>query len=358
MNIFEKISKEQENNIIQREEALMPDFFPTEFLHRESETREVASVLKKVTEGNNCESAFVFGSPGTGKTSVCKNVLKQLREFSSKTACVYVNCWQANTRQAILSKIAGEMQLLIPRRGLSNEEFNDTLTEFLKKQGKAIAIILDEADRLFEGKSEEILYDLSRNREMHGISTSIICISNERGLFQKIDARIKSSLQLKQIEFKQYTPTELKDILSQRAKLALKTGSYDEGIISLCAAQGAKNLGDARLAIQVLLKSAKNAEGENSLKISIGHVRAAIEEANSTHSKEKDENISEIESQILNFLQENGKTQASKIYEEIKSKTNYSERSIRNSLAKLQERMKIRREVEEGKGKTNYYAAI
>ena len=50
MNIFETIAKEHETSIIQREEVLLPDFSPNEFLHRDSETLEIAAILKKIAD--------------------------------------------------------------------------------------------------------------------------------------------------------------------------------------------------------------------------------------------------------------------------------------------------------------------
>jgi cell division control protein 6 len=355
MNIFASINSNQEKIIIKNEDALTPDFFPPEFLHRESEKKEVAITLNSIIESKAPESAFIFGPTGTGKTSIAKNLLQQLKEYSSKTICVYANCWQSNTKQAILSKIAEEMKLVLPRRGISNDEFKESIIEAAQRDKKVIAIILDEIDVLFSNKSEDVLYELSRNKEMHSVPTTIIGISNSKELFVKIDIRLKSSLQMKKIEFKQYSPAQLKDILIQRAKIALKDGTFDEEIISLCAVQGAKRGGDARVAISILSKSAKIAQKENSAKILPNHVKKVVEEEVKTQSKEKDENLSELEEKIIQLLKEDGKTAATAIYEKMQKQTEYKERSIRTALSKLQERKKVICEVEEKKGKFHYY---
>ena len=78
------------------------------------------------------------------------------------------------------------------------------------------------------------------------------------------------------VEFKNYTPQELKDILKERASKAFLEKVLDEDVINLVAAHAAKNNGDARIAIEALWKAGKNALKENSETVSINHVKDAL----------------------------------------------------------------------------------
>jgi len=309
-NLF--ASRAGENAIFRDEGALLPDYLPEVLPHRERELKELVDALQGFARGRKGENALLVGPTGTGKTSAARFVLKQLQEFTSKVVCVYDNCWQTSTRHGILSSIALALELAVPRRGVSSDEIMSSVVEAVKQGGKNVIVVLDEVDRLFAVKGEEweVLYDLLRAGEMHGIHFGLIGITNSEELLASIDARIRSSLAQKQIQFKQYSPQQLKDILKERAKIAFVQDALDDEVIPLCAAIGAKRGGDARVAISVLWKAGRQAERENARKVSLEHVKKVkMDEYEVIEAK-----LNEIEKKIVAAVRKKGELTSGELY--------------------------------------------
>ena len=311
-NVFREVS--EENIIFKDERVLMPDYLPEIMPHRENLIKEVAHSLKGATKGGRVDNLSVIGSSGTGKTCTVKFVFRQLGEYSKKVLPVYINCWEFNTRHAILSKIASSLGGFIPRRGIASDEITESIIELASKEKKALVVALDEMDRLFAGyhKEEQVLYDLSRASEIFSVYVGVIGIMNSGELLAKMDQRIKSSLAQKQLFFNPYSPLELKDILGERAKYAFFEEVLSEEVIPLCAARAAKNNGDARLAINLLWKAGKIAERENAKKVDERHVKVAFGEA---EARDLDlEKLEKNERRIIETLLKKGEVTSGELY--------------------------------------------
>jgi len=345
-NIFKKMSAE--NEIFRDERVLMPDYLPEVMPHREKQIEEIAFGLRGAAEGKKTENMLLLGPSGTGKTSTVKYVLKQLQEYSQRVIPMYMNCWESGTRHSILNNIATALGEFIPRRGIATDEITDRIREVLRKEKKTPIIALDEVDRLFASQYEEekVLYDLARAKELFSVDFGVVAITNNSEFLAKLDQRIRSSLVQKQITFNQYSPTELKDILKSRAKLAFYSESLSEEVIPLCAARAAKKNGDARLAINLLWKAGKIAERRNAGKVGEEDVRKAFEEVG-----EEDERAVKLEGrekEIYEFVKEKGEVTSSDLYEKFNSET---DRSIRNYIDNLCSLGFITAESEGGAGK-------
>jgi cell division control protein 6 len=104
---------------------------------------------------------------------------------------------------------------------------------------------------------------------------SIVGISNDLKFTEFLDPRVRSSLGEENMIFPPYDASELKDILKQRVKIALKTGCIDDDVIPLCSALAAQEHGDARRALDLLRISAELAERSTSPRITKKFVKAA-----------------------------------------------------------------------------------
>ena len=345
-----------DSGVFRDERALLPEYAPSQLLFRDEETSAMAHALQGVARGSRPENLFVYGPTGTGKTSTAKFVLGELKEFTDKAVAVYVNCWQSSTRQAVLSLIADSLGEALPRRGIGSDEIFSRIVQSMRYQKKAVIIVLDEADRVANSESESLLYDLSRAKENHGVDFGLVLVSNVFDLSANLDDRIKSSLHLQPIEFKRYTPSQLKDILSSRAKIALLPSSYNDEIIGLCAAFGAKAGGDARVSLEALWQAARNAEKRGSKEIEESDARAASESTGEWKKEQRRTGASEGEQLVLDILarHKDGMT-SGELYIEFSRASRESDRQVRNYLDALQERKLIttkESQAPEGRGKT------
>jgi cell division control protein 6 len=254
-----------------------------------------------------------------------------------------------------------ELGDMLPRRGIATDEISARLAEIAKREKRIPIIILDEVDRLLDNSAQDdrILYDLSRSQEAIGLASSLIAITNEKEIALKLDARVRSVLANHTIYFEQYTPTQLKEILKQRAKIALFDDAYDDDVIGLCAGIGAKSQGDARLALHLLWASAKKAQSQSCKKITVEHVQAVRERAvqtENTLAQRKEDVLEDIDKKIIQIVRDN-KTpiESGQIYDKLQIPQEKI-RGIRNHLEKLNTIGILEcEEVRKGQGRTRIW---
>ncbi|MFH1779938.1 MAG: AAA family ATPase [Candidatus Micrarchaeota archaeon] len=342
MNLFEETNGE---SVFKNELALNSDFEPKELPGRENELKEMALILSPVLQAKKTRTLFLHGPPGTGKTSSINYLLKELSEHSSKIKCLKVNCWNNYTKAAVLSELAQQVGAGMPRRGLANDEIFNRLIEIITKSKENTVIFLDEVDRLSFKKEENVLYELARSQEIK----AIILATNYSEFLTSLDNRIRSSLNPESTSFNKYSPAQLKNILRERSALAFKKNACSEEAIALSAANAAKNNGDARLAISLLLQAGRNADARQSKKVEDEDVRKAIEKNENPSKEKKLVNLKETEQKIISLLKEKGEATAGEVYENI----SLGERAGRNYLQILEAKGLIERiTTTKGRGRT------
>ncbi len=275
-NVFARASKE--HAIFKDERALSPEYLPEVLPHRDTQIQTLVYALKPLAEGGNASHVFVFGPPGTGKTVTLKFVMQQLKDFSARVKPVYINCFALNSRQAVLAELTRVVERPVPARGMSTNELYAKVLEGMKFASFVPVLVFDEFDQLLANDGNELLYDLLRLPEHGRKAIPIILISNDTSIPSKLDDRVRSSFSHEAVEFPQYAPPQLKDILRERAKMAMHPDAISEDIISLIAGHAAKHGGDCRKGLDALLKAGKIAERKNANKIEVEHAKEAFED--------------------------------------------------------------------------------
>ena len=262
-------------------EAMRPTFMPETLPHREREISDLATILVPALRGETPSNVFIYGKSGTGKTAVTKftgkEMLKKGEETGKKVNFIYINCEIVDTQYRLLQNIANhfidEWSERIPFTGWPTDEVFAKLKKMIEKEGGVTVVILDEVDKL---KGDEALYNLSRiNSDLKNAKVSIIGISNDLKFTEFFDPRVKSSLGEENMVFSPYDASELRDILDERVRVALKPELIDEDVVPLCSALAAQEHGDARRALDLLRMSAELAERAKSPRITKKHVRHA-----------------------------------------------------------------------------------
>lgn len=329
-------SHSPESRIFKFEAALQPDYIPTEMEFRDAQLSSLAHALRPASENRQPENVLIYGPPGSGKTSCAKFVLKELCEYSSKPISIYVNCWEVPTRFGIFSSILFAFGEMMPRRGIASDEALERIVSVAKNTGVMPIIVLDEIDRLLASQSEEerVLYDLARASEVHGIKLGILGITNDRNFLSKLDSRVRSSLAQCVVEFPNYGISELKGILLSRATAAFFPDAVGPEVLPLCAAVGAKNGGDARLALNVLWRAGREAERQGSSRVEIEHVQKVKGESVSSVGfvARKAQQLDELDAHIIDALKK-GNLTSGQLYSRLPKA---GERTIRNHIENLE----------------------
>lgn len=326
------------------------EYLPELLPHRENQIKQLANNLLPASKGRKPQNVFLFGPPGIGKTAVVKFVFREFEEYSGIKA-IYLNCWDYKTAPAILSEITIQLGSFAQRRGVGKDEILQKLIEICKKMNKGIIVCLDEVDQL---KEIETLYDLSRINEYIKNPFGIVLISNNPNIFLNVEPRIKSSLDIEEIEFKPYSLEEMKKILGERVGLAFH--SVEEGVILLAANHAVKNGGDVRIGLQCLLKAGRAAEDQSSSKVAVEHMRSILSSVKKVKPEILKEKISDEEKIVLEILQERKNLLSGQLYEQYCSRSSdpVSERFFADMVNHLKEigLIKIRERKRGIRGKT------
>jgi len=257
------------------------DYVPDKLVHREQHLERLNSIFKPVLEGQMSQTAMLIGSVGTGKTATTKRFCLDVKKASEGTGrpldFVLVNCRQKNSENAVLQRLITHFDEHYPDRGFSTSEMLRSIAKHIEKRKIHLVVVLDEADVLIKRGASDLIYQLSRFDEEKispRPSLSLILVSQRYVLDMLDQAAMSTFRRANAIRFEKYGSSELKDIITMRADLALFPGAIEDDSVQLMS-DIASEFGDARFAIELLDRAGMLAEEEGSDKITPEHVRAA-----------------------------------------------------------------------------------
>ncbi len=276
------LSKE---SIFQNKDVLRIRYLPNTIPHRNTQIKQLASILAPALREEQPSNLFIYGKTGTGKTLCVQHVLSKLKKISLKRnlslKIIYINCKLkkvADTEYRVIAQLAREIGEEVPMTGLPTDEVYNIFLKKLDIENQIVILVLDEVDRLVKKAGDEILYTLTRiNAELKNSQVSIIGISNDVRFVEDLDPRVKSSLGEEELVFPPYNALEIKDILLERSKDAFKKGVVSTSVLAKCAAYAAREHGDARRALDLLRVSAELAERHGDAVIEEKHIDLAEE---------------------------------------------------------------------------------
>ena len=281
-NIFEEILGQ--DSLFTDRKAFDHAFEPARLPHREHELDSLVRNLVDALNGHIPSNMLLYGVPGSGKTVVTRYVLSQLREkgleMGQSVRTYEINCRNVDTKYRVVQTIATQLaqrgDAPVPFTGWPTDRVLDTVVTRMSRVGGVHIIVLDEVDNLVDKGGDDLLYALtSLNTLLSKGRCSIIGISNDLHFTQHLDPRVSSRLSQEDIVFHPYVATEIQNILNERAKMGIKTGVLDDGVIKLCSALAAQEHGDARRALDLLRISVQKAEQRSQNRVDTKHVRLA-----------------------------------------------------------------------------------
>jgi len=332
--LFNEISK-----IIKNKELLEISYVPKTIVGRDKEIEELAFHLSYIFRENpSLPQQIIFGSVGTGKTTVVLYVLKELEKESKKKninlKIVRVKGSESRTKYEILRKVLGQIASDLPIPNTS-AELHSKITHVIAERGLYVLIFIDEIHELRDVDLNSTLYTISRLgqdvafTDVHKKSTlnkiikgnvGYILVSNDANIHSKLKENTRSSLTKENLIFKRYTPGDIINILKSRIKEgSLYKNVVGSGVLELIAAESVKEGQDARYALLLLSNSAKEAEKKGYEAIDINLVRAVNKVLLENNLMQFIRELSELHLEVLTIIYnlnlDVGKINSKTIYE-------------------------------------------
>ncbi|MEM4973052.1 MAG: AAA family ATPase [Candidatus Hadarchaeales archaeon] len=245
--------------------ALLHDWTPHPLLHRTEQMEKLSFHLRMFARSGVPGHFILHGPPGTGKTLTVRSLLPALQRENPDLRVAVICCREREMENfaAIARSVGVNMG-----RGWGFGEIWEKVRESLGDS--PFLVVLDEFDKA--SRHNEFLFSLLDHPKV-----CLVGAANDLSFYRHIDdGRILSRLNATSIHFPPYTPSQLTDILKQRAEAGLAPGSWDEGLLSLCAALTSSSFrGNARYAVDLLRASAFRAEEKGKKRIEEEDVREA-----------------------------------------------------------------------------------
>ncbi len=260
-------------------------YVPPRLPHREEQYRFLTQVFRCMIDSPGVMSprAMITGGVGTGKTVLTQRFGSDLERVAREKKGVnlhyiHVNCHELRGSSfLILTDIVTHFIPHFPRRGFSSEEALRNLMNMLDEENAYVVLALDETEALIHNEGSAPLYNLTRIHETRlnkPQRLALICILRNPEVLARLDAPTLSTLQRNFIRLPVYGRGELIDIINYRASLAIKEEAILSESLTLIA-DICSSKGDARYAIELLLRSGKCADNEGARYILPEHVRKA-----------------------------------------------------------------------------------
>ena len=256
----------RESVIIKDGKKLSFDYVPAKLIGREKQMEMLSMIFRSVIDDGRSETAYVTGSVGTGKTSTVKRFCMDMAAYAAKNNIgldyIHVNCRQSNTDTLVMTQCIRHFDKNYPDKGFSAEIMIKDFRSHVQKSKKRMVIVLDEVNSLIRSGNDDLIYQLSRlGEELSGeiLSVSLILISQEYVLDRIDVASLSTFKRANTIRFDKYTTNQLRDIITARIDEAMVAGTVSDEAIDAITEMSA-DVGDARMAIDILDKAARFAE--------------------------------------------------------------------------------------------------
>lgn len=262
--------------------VLSDEYTPQELVGRDDELEEIHSALLPAINGEQPDNVFLYGKTGVGKTASARYLLHRLQcdaeQYAVDIHTTSLNCDDHGSSYGAAIGLVNEYRTFenqISDTGYPRTQVYGMLWDALDNAGGTHIIVLDEIDHLDD---DSLLYQLSRARANGNLSearVAVIGISNDLTFRDSLSPKVRSSLCERSVSFSAYDAGELQAVLRQRAEIAFEDGVLADDVIPLCAAYGAQESGDARKALDLLMKAGDEArEDDGAELVTEEHVRS------------------------------------------------------------------------------------
>ena len=256
------------------------DYIPDQFSYREGQVMELSHLIRPAALGGRPLNSILKGLPGTGKTTCTRKIFTEIEEMTTPIIPIHINCQFENTRYAVLSQIYYVLTGTRPSGvGRSFSTLFSAIAKKMDDMARILLIALDDANYLlYENELNNLLYLLLRSHETYpGTRIGVIVIISDMDteLGRELDSRVMSVFAPTEIYFPAYSIGEVSQILSERVQQGFYPNVISDEIFELVV-ERTHSVGDMRVGLDLLKRSALNAERDAVREIEEEHVNAAF----------------------------------------------------------------------------------
>ncbi len=313
------------------------DHIPEHFIHRDAQLEALMYSVRPALGGGRPLNCLCVGSPGTGKTTAVLKIFEEIEKHTPKIVPVLVNCQVNSTRYTVFSQIFKKLiGYAPPSSGVSFKKIFSEVAKHIAEKEKVLVVALDDMNYLFyENEVNEVLYSLLRAHETHpGARVGVIAVLSDTGVPHLLDQKVESVFLPEEIKFPQYSEEEIKDILSNRARLGFYPGVIDESVLEKITGYTFA-LGDLRVGIDLLRRAGLNAERRAGRTIAPLDVESAYEKSRLVHLSYVMRALKKDEKVLLGLIVESPQSGSGELYEKFHSRTNLGYTRFYETLNKL-----------------------
>lgn len=242
--------------------------------------REKEQILNFISS-KDLKTLFICGQPGTGKTSLSLEILKNDLKLADNIIKIYINCMSVHSIEDfycqileflfnnfhVLKSIADRKNLMSYKNILSyKKNLNKNFIEILElyKEYFTFLILLDEVDNFYQKQKEIIFYEILNTPYLTDTEIKIMLISNNPEFDKEILPKIESKkIKISRIIFQPYNHQDIYFIIKEKLSDIKILGIFQDEALRLISKKLANKMGDLRPAIEIV----KNLILENKSKI-------------------------------------------------------------------------------------------
>ena len=255
--------------IVKNPDPLDFSYIPQKLQFRDKQIDNIRKIMLEPLKAGISSNLVAFGDSGTGKTSTMRFLSREEKGF----IMVYENALSFSSLRALLLDALSRMGRITGTRNLSFPDIFRAMKKISQEKSRNIVIIIDEATNLIKFDKDGV-YNLLRANEVYGTPIACILVSMEDPSIYMTERDKKSLGVFSTIHFNRYSRDELQSILEERARLALESGSYGDSSIEYIS-EVAEPFGSARVAIELLQKSAYVCQYRDGNRLESEDIRAA-----------------------------------------------------------------------------------
>ncbi|CAK4034487.1 Cell division control 6 [Lecanosticta acicola] len=225
---------------------------PGKLIGRDNERAELSSFLQNAIQSKSAGCLYVSGPPGTGKSALLDEVIREHTEDASVPVSV-VNCMSVRNTKDLSQKLSEDLGL---NEDAGFEYLRNCFVRGKARDSKKYVVVLDEVDRLVD-LDLALLYSLFEWSMQTTSRLVLIGIANALDLTDRFLPRLKSrNLRPVLLPFMPYSAGQIADVITSKLKGLAPDASetvpfLHPAAIQFCAKKVAAQTGDLRKAFDI-----------------------------------------------------------------------------------------------------------